>query len=82
MFLVGADDASLRWLRHHGRYLRHRGAIGYVVGATSHHALQRLRDSSGIEALFPIAGAASIATTFEIDRYPVLIDPAEGRIVQ
>jgi integrating conjugative element protein (TIGR03765 family) len=72
MFLVGADDLSIAWLRQRGSVLRGIGAVGLVVNVPDMNSLIALRKVAEGLTLIPASGD-DIAGLLRISHYPVLI---------
>jgi integrating conjugative element protein (TIGR03765 family) len=74
LFLVGADEFSLNWLREHRERLMHIGAVGLIVQADSDADIEAVRAVAGKLQLAAGSGAM-LARHFGITHYPVLIGP-------
>lgn len=72
LFLVGDDQASLRWIQQHQASLKRIGAIGWVVNVADEAGLRRLREAAGGLAVLPIRGD-DLASRIPLQHYPVLI---------
>ena len=75
IFVLGADDASIAWLKTHWRQLRAMGAVGVVIAADDARQFKRLQR---VASDVPVAPALSEYLTQSllaagVDRYPVLI---------
>ncbi len=74
LFLVGADETSLAWLREHRKRLKHIGAVGLIVQAGGEADIAVVRAAA--DGLQLAAGSgAMLAEHFGITHYPVLIGP-------
>lgn len=72
MFLIGADQTSLRWLSNHKASLKKAGAVGLIVNADSHQQLQKaIQVTQGLQ-VSPASGS-DLAKQFKLRHYPVLI---------
>lgn len=74
LFLVGADDRSLRWLMRHQAILRDLGAVGLLVaskGQADHARVVELTDGLPLAA----GSGETLARQFGLTHYPVLIGP-------
>jgi len=74
VFLVGADDYSLRWLARFRDRLEAVGAAGLVVQSDGPSDLRRIRDAAGGLPL-ALGSGSSLAERFGLKHYPVLIGP-------
>jgi len=74
LFLVGADEASLNWLREHRERLMHIGAVGLIVQAEGEADIEKTRAVAG-ELPLATGSGAMLAKHFGIAHYPVLIGP-------
>jgi len=74
LFLVGADEASLNWLREHRERLMHIGAVGLIVQAEGEADIEKVRAVAG-ELQLATGSGAMLAEHFGITHYPVLIGP-------
>ena len=74
LFLVGADDFSLRWLAANAGVLAEMSAVGMVIEAKDEAELGLVRRAAGGLPLFA-ASAADIGRELSIRHYPVLITP-------
>jgi len=74
LFLVGADEASLEWLRKHRERLMHIGAVGLIVQADGDADIEKVRTVAGKLQLAAGSGAM-LARHFGLKHYPVLIGP-------
>jgi integrating conjugative element protein (TIGR03765 family) len=72
LFLIGADDLSVAWLRQRGDVLREIGAVGLVVNVTDMSSLTDLRKVASGLTLIPASGD-DIADLLKLKHYPVLI---------
>ena len=72
LFLIGDDELSREWLRSRIDVLRELRAVGLVVNADKHEALQQLRELASDLELAP-ASADQLAEMLGLDHYPVLI---------
>ena len=74
LFLVGADDLSLDWLRQHHDRLVALQAVGLVVEANGEEEFSRIRQVAGS---LPLAAGSgdTLAEQFGLEHYPVLIGP-------
>lgn len=70
--VIGDDEASQAWLRHHAVSLRERGAVGLVVNVETAQALARLRALAPGVPLAPVAGD-DLAERLGLHHYPALI---------
>ena len=72
MFLIGADNTSLKWLSRHKPALIKAGAVGLIVNAKSPQELQKaMRVAKGLQ-VSPASGS-DLAKQFKLQHYPVLI---------
>ena len=78
-FMVGSDQASLRWLKIHRDYLRAQGAVGLLVDASDEDDLHAVAAVAGGLAITPASGD-DIATALAIKHYPLAV--TEGRLWQ
>ncbi|WP_456448012.1 PFL_4695 family integrating conjugative element protein [Thiolapillus sp.] len=74
LFLVGADEVSLNWLREHRERLMHIGAVGLIVQADGEADIGKVRAVAG-ELQLATGSGAMLAEHFGITHYPVLIGP-------
>ena len=74
LFLVGADEVSLNWLREHRERLMHIGAVGLIVQAEGEADIEKVRAVAG-ELQLATGSGAMLAEHFGIAHYPVLIGP-------
>lgn len=74
LFLVGADETSLNWLREHRERLMHIGAVGLIVQAEGEADIEKVRAVAG-ELQLATGSGAMLAEHFGIAHYPVLIGP-------
>jgi integrating conjugative element protein (TIGR03765 family) len=72
LFLVGADDLSLAWLKQRSAILKEIGAVGMVVNVSDANSLAALRKAADGLELLPACGD-DIAGILGIENYPVLI---------
>ena len=71
-FLVGSDEASLRWLTHHRATLQSLGAVGMLVQADTAEEVRNV--VAAAQGLPMTLGAGDdLARALGIDRYPILI---------
>jgi integrating conjugative element protein (TIGR03765 family) len=71
-FIIGSDDASLRWLQSHRAALLHLGAVGMLVQAETEAEVRRVADlAQGLS--ITLGSASDIAQALGVRRYPVLI---------
>jgi len=70
--VIGDDEVSQAWLRHHAVGLRERGAVGLVVNVATAQALARLRALVPGVPLAPVSGD-DLAERLGLRHYPVLI---------
>ena len=74
LFLIGADAASLAWLKQHAPVLKRLGANGLAVEVADAAALLRIQAITPDLAIWPVSGD-DIAERLELEHYPVLITP-------
>jgi len=74
IFLVGADEASLRWLASHRIALSTLGAVGLVVQANGEADMLKVMHVAGDLPLAAGSGE-TLAEQFGLRHYPVLIGP-------
>lgn len=74
IFLLGADNLSLRWLRQHHARLKELGAVGLVVAASGKAEYARLLEAANGLPLAAGSGE-TLAEQFGLEHYPVLIGP-------
>ena len=74
IFLVGADEASLRWLANHRIALSTLGAVGLVVQANGEADMLKVMHVAGDLPLAAGSGE-TLAEQFGLRHYPVLIGP-------
>lgn len=72
LFIVGADPASLNWLRHWRDALVKSGAVGWVVQAETEEELKAIAEAAAGLRLLAMSGE-SLPTIFGVETYPVLI---------
>lgn len=72
LFIVGADPASLSWLRHWHDALAKSGAVGWVVQAETAEELKAIADAGAGLRLLVMSGE-SLPGIFGVNTYPVLI---------
>lgn len=72
LFLVGADNISIQWLKKHRQALIKAGAVGLIVNSASSSDLQAvIRATDGLQ-VSPASGS-DLAKQFNLKHYPVLI---------
>ena len=71
-FLVGSDEASLRWLVANAKILREIGAVGLLVQAESEEDIRRVAGAAQGVSITPGSGS-DLARVLGIRHYPVLI---------
>jgi integrating conjugative element protein (TIGR03765 family) len=74
IFLVGADEASLRWLANHRIALSTLGAVGLVVESNGEDDMVKVLRVAGDLPLAAGSGE-TLAEQFGLRHYPVLIGP-------
>jgi len=72
VFIVGADDLSLTWLKEHREQLKQHNATGIAVNINTQQQLEQLVQAAGGLAVNPVAGA-KIARQLSLFHYPVLV---------
>lgn len=72
LFLVGADERSLRWLATHRDSLQRLGAVGLLIQAETVADVRRVADvAQGLP--MTLASGSDLAAALGIQHYPVLI---------
>lgn len=72
IFIVGADELSLTWLREHRQQLKKYNATGIAVNVKTQKQLEQLVQASGGLAINPVAGD-KISRQLSLKHYPALI---------
>ena len=72
VFIVGADELSLTWLKEHHQQLKKHNATGIAVNVTTQKELEQLVQASGGLAINPVAGD-KISRQLSLKYYPVLV---------
>ncbi len=71
IFIVGADAASHRWIKHHYTYLKRIKAKGIAVNVRTTAQLQALMNHQ--LPIYPLQGD-EMAEIFSLSHYPVLLE--------
>jgi len=71
IYLIGADQSSLKWLKKNKNYLKQIHAIGIITNVHSLAALQQAENAAG-EKLLP-ANLQELSKIIKTNHYPVLI---------
>lgn len=72
IFVVGADETSLAWLKKWRAQLKEKKAIGWIVQAKNEQELRAI-DAAGAGLMFMAVGGEKISKLFNLNSYPVLI---------
>lgn len=72
IFIVGADELSLTWLKEHRQQLKKYNATGIAVNVKTQKQLEQLLQTSGGLAINPVAGD-KISRQLSLKHYPALI---------
>lgn len=72
IFIVGADEFSLTWLKEHYQQLKKHKATGIAVNVKTQKELKQLVQASGGLAINPVAGD-KISRQLSLKHYPALI---------
>ncbi len=72
IFIVGADELSLTWLKQHREQLIKHNATGIAVNVKTNKGLEQLVQASGGLAINPVAGD-KISRQLSLKHYPALI---------
>lgn len=72
IFIIGADETSIAWLKRWNTQLKAQKAVGWIVQAKNEKELRAI-DAAGAGLTFITEGGDKLSRLFNLHSYPVLI---------